>query len=127
MEVKIPDFFKPGEGFNGFIHKESATSIVFHQIDGYSYKLYHAGYISKSKDQESAGVKLTSIDTIQYKGLKGFLYEFSFTPQGATVEFSRKLFITGDMHTTLLVMINYPQPLEEEMNYYFLKIVSTLK
>ncbi len=127
IKIKMPLFFERGEGFNGYIHKNSGTSIVFHQYKNYSYRLYHAGYISQSDYHNSSSTTLTGIDTVKIGRIKGYMYHFNFAPEEAKIMFKRKLFITGDLNNTMLIMINYPESMEEELYEYFIKSLKTIR
>ena len=127
IQIKLPSFFEKGEGFKGFIHKESGTSIVFHSYPDYSYKLYHSGYIKQSDYLNTSNTTLAGIDTVKYGRNSGYLYRFNFAPEEVQIGYKRKLFITGNINKTLLVMINYPETLDDEISGYFEKALKSIK
>jgi hypothetical protein len=109
--------FIPPKGFvqpkksKAFIHKATASSLLIFEIPGISYALYidtlNANYF------ESQNLKLLKKEKKSFSKMNGYLLECKFKANSHT--FNRLIYVTGNLHKTILYVVNYPEQVKSEI------------
>ncbi len=119
---RLPDGFVVSPVFSGIIHKATGSSVLITQVDNISYLMY-IDYFNDNYFLEN-NLILVRQDTIDLPTERAYVFEATFMLQEQ--EFTRYYIITGNMNSTVLLILNASDAVAERIYQEFVPVLSSI-
>jgi hypothetical protein len=121
--ITPPSGFTVSDQFNGYINKNTSSTILVQLITGLNYINLAAGINS----QHWASQQLTEVSRQDFStesGMSGILFKLSFSVSETPM--FRYMYITGDLSRTVWINATYPAQFDELISPFILSSLRTV-